>query len=118
MKSRQNPMADAAEKNRFWQKTSYANLIRYVPSGMYFCRVRVHGKLIVKSLKTDVLSVAKLRLSDKEKEFRQKARHQEAIQRGRGQMTFSEALEIYRTRLNSEPDLKSKSKDYYQQRID
>jgi integrase len=118
MKKQQTSKEDAAGKNRLWQKTSYANLIRYVASGMYFCRVRVRGKLIRKSLKTDVLSVAKLRLSDKEKDFRQKAQHQEAIQRGRGQMTFNEALEIYRTRLNAEPDLKSKSKDYYEQRID
>jgi integrase len=118
MKSRQNPMADAAEKNKLWQKTSYANLIRYVPSGMYFCRIRVRGKLIRKSLKTDVLSVAKLRLSDKEKEHRQAAQHQLAIQRGRGQMTFEETLEIYRSRLNADPDLKSKTKAYYQQRID
>ncbi|HZT21448.1 MAG TPA: hypothetical protein VFB55_00925, partial [Verrucomicrobiae bacterium] len=84
---------------------------------MYFCRVRVRGKLIRKSLKTDVLSVAKLRLSDKEKEFRQKAQHQEAIQRGRGQMTFDEAVEIYRTRLNADPDVKRNTKIYYEQRI-
>ncbi|HUB86655.1 MAG TPA: hypothetical protein VMB22_02095, partial [Verrucomicrobiae bacterium] len=76
MEMQQTFKKEAAEKNRLWQKTSYANLIRYVPSGMYFCRVRVRGKLIRKSLKTDVLSVAKLRLSDKEKEFRQKAQHQ------------------------------------------
>ncbi len=36
-----------------WQKTQYANLIRYVPSGAYFARIRVHGKLIRKSLKTN-----------------------------------------------------------------
>jgi hypothetical protein len=84
MKNRQNPITDAAEKNKLWQKTSYANLLRYIPSSMYFCRIRVRGKLIRKSLKTDVLSVAKLRLSDKEKEHRQAAQHQLAIQRGRG----------------------------------
>jgi len=117
MEMQQTFKKEAAEKNRLWQKTSYANLIRYVPSGMYFCRVRVRGKLIRKSLKTDVLSVAKLRLSDKEKEFRQKAQHQEAIQRGRGQMTFDEALEIYRTRLNADPDVKRNTKIYYEQRI-
>jgi hypothetical protein len=46
-----------------WQKTSYSNLIRYAPSGKYFARIRVGGKLIRQSLKTNVLSVAKLRLS-------------------------------------------------------
>jgi hypothetical protein len=55
--------AASAGKDKAWQKTSYANLIRYTPSGMYFCRIRVQGRLIRKSLKTDVLSVAKLRLS-------------------------------------------------------
>src|ERR1700689_178821 len=54
---------DAAEKIKLWQKTSYANLIRYTPSGVYYCRIRVRGQLIRKSLKTDVLSVAKLRLT-------------------------------------------------------
>ena len=33
-------------------------------------------------------------------------------------MTFGEALEIYRAQLTANPELKSKSKDYYQQRID
>jgi hypothetical protein len=33
-------------------------------------------------------------------------------------MTFEETLEIYRSRLNADPDLKSKTKAYYQQRID
>src|SRR5437773_1343965 len=47
-----------------WLKTPYPNLIRYKPSGNYFGRVRVNGKLIRHSLKTHVLSVAKLKLSD------------------------------------------------------
>src|SRR6266567_2212840 len=109
--------AGSAEPKR-WQKTPYANLIRYNPSGNYFCRIRVHGKLILKSLKTDVLSVAKLRLTDEEKKHREAAQRQLAIQRGRGQMTFGDALEIYRARLESNPDIKSKTKDYYQQRVD
>lgn len=40
------------------------NLIRYQPSGVYFGRVRVNGKLIRRSLDTHVLTVAKLKLSD------------------------------------------------------
>ncbi len=40
-----------------------ANPVRYVPSGFYFARARVSGKLIPRSLKTDVLSVAQLRLA-------------------------------------------------------
>ena len=53
-----------------WQKTPYPNLIRYVPSGSYFGRVKVAGKLIRRSLETHVLEVAKLRLSDFLKDYR------------------------------------------------
>ncbi|MCX6926753.1 MAG: hypothetical protein NT154_26645, partial [Verrucomicrobia bacterium] len=55
------PTADPPARD--WQKTQFTNLIRYVPSGTYYARLRVAGKLIRKSLKTDVLSVAKLRLA-------------------------------------------------------
>ena len=44
------------------QKTHFANFVRYIPTETYFARMRVKGKLIRKSLKTDTLSVAKLRL--------------------------------------------------------
>ncbi len=47
------------EKER--RKTLFSNLVPYVPSSKYFARLRIAGKLIRKSLKTDVLSVAKLR---------------------------------------------------------
>ena len=47
-----------------WVKTPYPNLLRYQPSGNYFGRVRVNGKLIRRSLDTHVLTVAKLKLSD------------------------------------------------------
>jgi hypothetical protein len=47
-----------------WQKTPYPNLIRYVPSGTYFGRAKVNGKLIRRSLETHVPDVAKLQFSD------------------------------------------------------
>jgi len=34
---------------RLWQKTQFANLIRCTPSGTYFARLRVKGKLIRKT---------------------------------------------------------------------
>jgi hypothetical protein len=40
------------QKTSVWLKTPCANLIRYQPSGKYFARLRVGGKLIVRSLKT------------------------------------------------------------------
>ena len=75
--------ANAATPDKEWQKTPYSNLIRYVPSGIYYARLRVKGKLIRKSLKTDVLSVGKLRLGDFEKHERQRAETGEAAAHGR-----------------------------------
>ena len=78
--------AETADKKSDWSKTQYANLIRYIPSGKYYARIRVSGKLIVKALKTTGMSVAKLRLSDLEKSERQNAEHHtEAVD---GKLTF------------------------------
>lgn len=77
-----------------WQSTPYANLVRYEPSGTYFARLRVAGKLIRRSLRTNVITVAKLRLQDLEKEERTKAAQGRAAVRGR--MQFGEALAAYR----------------------
>src|ERR1700730_12481511 len=43
-----------------WQSTPYANLICHKPSNTYVARIRINGKLIRRSLKTTVVSVAKL----------------------------------------------------------
>src|ERR1035438_4699672 len=52
----------------------HAGLMQYIPSGVYFARVKVKdgGKGIVKraSLETDVITTAKLKLPDKIKELR------------------------------------------------
>jgi integrase len=98
-----------------WQKTNYANLIRYKPSGIYFARIRVKGKLIRKSLKTDALTVAKLRLADLEKSERQKAESQENVTRGK--LSFGEAVAIYRQRIAGDVRMKPRTKEYYGERL-
>ncbi|MEQ2007477.1 MAG: site-specific integrase [Limisphaerales bacterium] len=99
-----------------WKKTPAANLVRYEPSGIYFARVRVGGKLIRQSLKTDVLSVAHLRLGDLVKAERE---HLEArTEAGRGKLTFDQAVEIYRKQVVDHPKLKPSAKLYRQKSID
>ncbi len=106
------PNADNPGKD--WQKTHFANLIRYIPSGTYYARLRVAGKLIRKSLKTDVISVAKLRLGDLEKQERQRAESTAAA--ARGKMTMNEAIEIRRQRVAGDVSLKPRTKEYHEQR--
>lgn len=92
-----------------------ANLVRHVQSGNYYARIRVRGKLIWKSLKTDRISVAKLRLGDFHKEERQRAAAHQAV--ARGKMTFGAALETYRERLKGDYSLKDRSKAFREERI-
>jgi integrase len=98
-----------------WQKTQYANLVRYKASKAYFARIRIRGKLIRRSLKTKVLSVAKLRLGDLEKRERQLAEHQVAV--AEGSMTTDDAVATYRQRLEGDASIKPRTKEYHQQRI-
>ena len=100
-----------------WQKTPFANLLRYIPSGMYFARIRVRGKLIRRKLKTKTLSVAKLRLQDLEKQERRIADSQTAV--ADGKMTFGDALAAFRIRLQGGQTKakKPRSKAYREERI-
>ncbi|HTY88641.1 MAG TPA: hypothetical protein VMB80_14335, partial [Candidatus Acidoferrum sp.] len=108
-------VSKAANPDKDWQKTQYANLIRYVPSGTYYARLRVKGKLIRRSLKTDVLSVAKLRLADFEKLERQRAESSDSVAAGR--MYVGDAIEIYQRRVAGDASLKPRTREYHTQRI-
>jgi len=83
-------------KKSAWQKTKVSNLVRYTQSRIYFARIRVRGKLIRKSLKTTVFSVAQLKLADFAKEQRSVAEMQGTVT---GKMTFGDALAIYEKAL-------------------
>ena len=106
--------SNAAPKD-LWLKTPFANLVRYVPSGIYFSRIRVKGKLIRRSLKTTKLSVAKLRLGDLEKVERQRVEVQGAVENGN--MRFGDALAIFRGRLQNDASLKPRTKEFREERI-
>jgi len=98
-----------------WQKTHYANLVRYKPSKAYFARMRIDGKLIRRTLKTKVLSVAKLRLADLEVEERKKAENH--VESNSGKMTVADAMATYRLRLQGDASVKPRTRDYHDQRI-
>lgn len=53
-----------------WRSTTTQHLIQHVPSGNYYVRVKVRGKIVRQSLKTDKIGVAKARLPEKVKEIR------------------------------------------------
>jgi len=98
-----------------WQKTPYTNLIRYKPSNVYFARFRLKGKLIRRSLKTTTLSVAKLRLADIAKAEQQKVNSVDAVASGR--MAFGDALAVFQSRMQANPVIKPRTKEYCDYRI-
>lgn len=99
-----------------WQKTRYANLVRNASSGKYFARFRYNGKLIWRSLETDVLSIAAQRLPDKIKEVKDE---QTLLASGSDpRITFEAAAKIYLERVKSSPDYKPKTKAYHEERLD
>ena len=99
------------DSKRNWESTRVQNLIRYGPSGTYFARFKVGGKLVRQSLETSVFSVAGLRLPDKINEHRKQHEARRAV--GNGKMTVGEAIQVFRQKIEARGDLKPRSKGYY-----
>ena len=86
-----------------WETTREPNLLRNVPSGRFYGRFAVAGKQKWINLKTDVWTVAKIRLADERAK----------IERGRqaiasvsaGGATVSELVAIYRGRVEDRTDI-------------
>jgi integrase len=78
-------------------------LMQYVPSGVYFARLRHKGRLFKRSLETNVFTTAKLKLPDKVKEI---VRPKAAVG------TFAEARLLLETDLANDHTLKPASKRY------
>ena len=108
--------ASKREQKSPWAKTPVANLLRYQSSGVYFARVRVAGKLIRQSLKTNVFSVAKIRLADLTQEQRKAAEVGKLS--ASGKMSFGDARRIYEERLKNNQRLKATAKQYRMRTIE
>lgn len=110
-----SPSPSAPQPDPKWVGTAVTNLVRYAPSGTYFARIRVKGQLIVKSLKTKVISVAKLRLRDLEKAERTAAELNSKSSEGK--LLVGQAAKVLQDRVDTDTSLKPKSRLYYRQRI-
>ncbi len=91
-----------------WETTAVQNLTRFRASGTYFARFRVGKKLIWKSLKTTVFSVAKQRLADMIREHRAKVESVTAF--ANGKMNVGDATEVYLRKVQANVSLKPRSK--------
>jgi len=94
----------APQQKTTWQRTSVQNLLRNRQSGHYYGRFTITGKQKWYALKTDVLSVAKLRLADKAGEI-QKLRGTTANVEA-GDATMHDLIEVFKTRTQANTDIK------------
>jgi hypothetical protein len=88
------------------------NLVRYNPSGKYYIRARVAGKLH-KSLETPVLTIARQRLVDELRKLRAHSLSVTVV--GKGKMSMADAIAIYRDRLASNNHIKPRTRAYYEE---
>jgi integrase len=109
-------MLRQTEPSPLWETTSVQNLIRYQPSGTYFARFKVGGRLVRKSLHTTVFSVAKQRLGDKIEEYRSRQESVKAF--ANGKMTVGDAAQVYLNKIDGNPALSPNSKIYYRAMFD
>ncbi len=103
-------------KKSAWESTRVQNLIRHASTGTYYARLRIAGKLISKSLKTKVLSVAEQRLPDEKKKHLEIHEKRKAL--GEGKMVVGDVIHVYREKLETNPSLKPKTKYYYKMILD
>jgi len=82
-----------------------SHLLQYVSNSNYYGRIKVGGKIIRKSLKTDVWTTAKLRLTDFLKEHQQARCHLPPPM-------FTEAVDLFKRDLQSAAAIKPQSKGY------
>jgi len=98
------------ESKSDWESTGTQNLIRYRPSGTYFARFKIARKPFRKSLKTQNLTTAKLRLPDLLRQYRSKIEAGRVLRNGK--MTFIQAMQVYLESVEANVSLKPSTKHY------
>lgn len=105
-KSPETKLPRSTKKSIWWKRGEH--LVQHTPTGTFYARIKVKGKLFRASLETDVLTTARLRLPDKVKELRKpKAEFG----------TFAEARALYAADINADHTLAPKSRIYRLGRI-
>ncbi len=95
------------DSEKTWTRTSIQNLVRH-KSGRYYARLFANGKQSWKSLKTDLLEVAKGKLRDLGGKAQDLVRASAAEERGR--MTVGDCAIVFRKRLQDGFGLRGRGK--------
>jgi integrase len=112
-----------SDEKSVWRRVE-PGLVRYVSSGIFFARFRAGGKLVWRSLKTDSIAVARLRLRDMQRKEQRKTASGRRITQGK--LTMGDAIALFRQRgfrpvrprtPKDKRPLKPAALAYYEQRV-
>lgn len=103
-------MAGSPKKKR-WHKTRVQNLFRH-ENGSYYVRVRVNGKQVWRSTKTQVLEIAKRRVKTILAEEQERAG---IVPETNDRLTVGEAIVLRERQLDNDPSLKPATRHYWRQ---
>ena len=103
---------ETTKSEQQWERTNVTNLLRNRQSGNYYARVKVNGKQKWRSLKTEVFSVAKLRLANAEKTMRAQAAAAkgESVPRFPSETTVERFIAAFRVRMGNNSKRAASSK--------
>ena len=105
-----------SENKKTWETTNIPNLIKNAASGRYYGRFTVSGKQKWVNLRTDVWSIAKIRLADERSRVE---RSRQAIANvTAGQAVMGELFAIYRGQINDRTNIKPCTKEHLLYAID
>ena len=93
------------------ESTSVKNLIKDGDSGIYYARIKIRQRVIVRSLETDVPTTAKLRLPDKLAEIRTQTNADPDVPL-EYRATFEEALKLYEIEVAHDINLADSTKEF------
>jgi integrase len=110
---------NSGEKPKVWAKTPKKNLVRNVKTGRYYARTWIGGREVWKSLGTSHYQVAQARLAEFLKEHRQRVGNGGNGDGGgiSAKMTFGKAAETHLRNLDSDMNLKPRTRAYYRERL-
>lgn len=103
-------MAGSPKKKR-WRKTRVQNLFRH-ENGSYYVRVRLNGKQVWRSTKTQLLEVAKRRATKILSEEQERAG---IVPEANDRLTVGEAITLREKQLDNDPSLKPATRHYWRQ---
>lgn len=103
-------MAGSPKKKR-WRKTRVQNLFRH-ENGSYYVRVRLNGKQVWRSTKTQVLEVAKRRVTKILSEEQERAG---IVPEANDRLSVGEAIILREKQLDNDPSLKPATRHYWRQ---